>query len=87
VNGHEDIESVNPAHRLARATTSRAARQCTAWLSPTSATVARARDAGTPKAQTSGTSPGIGRHGLLGTSGAALGLGTTRRRSFGFSHG
>src|SRR3954452_21618143 len=41
----------SPCQPFFRATTARAARQCEAWLSPTSAIVARAFRRGTPNSQ------------------------------------
>ena len=49
LNGQPERESEMPRQRLDWATTSSAARQCSAWLSPSSANVARARSGATPK--------------------------------------
>ena len=68
----------SPCHRLASATVWAAARQPLAWLSPTSATVAVAWSAGTPKSHTSMPSwCSIWAHGALGRVGATVGVGTT----------
>jgi hypothetical protein len=69
-----------PRQRLARATTSSAARQCTEWLSPISATVCAAMDSGTPNSHTAGDAFGTGVHGELGMICASLGVGTTMKR-------
>jgi hypothetical protein len=49
LNGQPERVMEMPRQRLDWATTSIAARQCSAWLSPTSATVARERSGETPK--------------------------------------
>ena len=73
---------------MTRATSASAARQCTAWLSPTSAKLTRARVAGSPNAHTCGpVRAGISEHGALGVIGASLGVGTTEKRSFGLWQG
>src|SRR5262249_30200539 len=60
------------------ATTSNAARQCSAWLSPTSATVRVAASAGTPKAQTPDAPSGATTaQGALGVIAASIGVGIT----------
>src|SRR4051812_12693374 len=77
-----------PRHPRRRATTSSAARQWTAWLSPTSAKLTGARVAGRPNAQAAGpVRDGIGVHGALGTIGASRTLGLTQNRSARVRHG
>src|SRR4051794_20348662 len=77
-----------PRQRWTRKTCSSAARQWTAWLSPTSATVATARALLTPKAQREGgTTDFTGVHRALGSSSASSGVGVTLRSRAGFTHG
>src|SRR4051794_7671166 len=67
-----------PCQPLASATCVIAARQCPAWLSPTSATVASAVSAGAPNQQTAGALwCGTATQGLLGSVAASLGVGAT----------
>ena len=76
-----------PRHRRSRATTSSAARHIRAWLSPSSATVARLRRRATPNAQ--GSNARVTRrvrrtrHGELGVTWAAAGRGKTMWRRAG----
>src|SRR4051812_24178411 len=77
-NEHCERLSESACQRLARATTASAARQCTAWLSPKSTTVATAWAAGTPNQHTSGVfdrRSSVQR--LLGVSSASFGDGVT----------
>src|SRR5947207_6956566 len=77
----------SPCQDFSLATTARAARQCEAWLSPTSAIVALAWDFGTPKAQTVIGCPRRIVQGAFGRSCASTGVGTTTLFSDGFEHG
>ena len=71
-----------PRQRLRCATTSSAARQCEAWLSPSSAIVPRASAAGTPNSHGAiSPSTGSGVHGEFCWKTASSGVGTTAVRS------
>ena len=86
-NRHWLWSNDTPRQPFARATTSRAARQCTAWLSPTSAKLTCARVAGSPNAHAAGpVREAIGAHGALGVIAASIGDGVTEKRSRGLRH-
>ena len=70
---------------LRRATTSTAGRQCRAWLSPTSATVAIARAAGTPNVQTGSGCCRVSRQGENALSSRCVTPGVNERD--GLKHG
>jgi hypothetical protein len=80
MNGQLDRVIETPCQRSASAATISAARQCPAWLLPTSATVAPACAAGTPNSQALSVGS-IGVHGAFGVISASLGLGVTVRSS------
>src|ERR1044072_8779594 len=76
-----------PRQRLRCATYSSAARQCDAWLSPTSAIVARSLPAGTPNSHGPSTpSNDSGVHGEFCEKIASSGGGTIAVRSLWFTH-
>ena len=86
-NGQPVWVTDNNRQFSAFATTSSPARQCFAWLSPTSATVAVAASGTAPEAQTvSSPSSSITSHAPLGASAAWLGVGFTMSASFGLRH-
>jgi hypothetical protein len=85
LNGQLDRMIETPLQRSRGATTSIAPRQCSAWLSPISATPARAS---APKKQGETSSAArVSLHGALGVSSAADGVGVTIRRRSGFEQG
>src|SRR4051794_847251 len=86
-NGQPERVIERPRHACLRATTSSAARQCEAWLSPTSAMVVFARPGETPNAHTFIGVRAIIVHGEFGRSRAETGVGITRRRKPRFTHG
>src|SRR3954454_13310265 len=86
-NGHPDRVIERPRHPCRRATTSRAARQCEAWLSPSSAIVVFARLGETPNAHTFIGFGALIVHGEFGRLRAETGVGITRRRRPRLTHG
>jgi hypothetical protein len=84
LSGQPERVTDRPRHLNSCATFSSAARQCAAWLSPSSATVLRAASACTPNSHGI-TSPIAlsGRQGRLGEVTASSGEGTTLRASLG----
>src|ERR1700757_692058 len=77
-NGQPEVVTDTPCQAFLCATTSNAARQWRAWLSPTRATVRVAALAGTPNAQTPDAPSGATTaQGALGVICASLGLGIT----------
>src|SRR3954469_18379034 len=81
-NGQPERVIDSPYQPCFRATTSSAARQCEAGLSPPSAIVPVAFDCGTPNAHTLNGRRCTKVHGELGRSAAAIGVGTTANFSF-----
>jgi hypothetical protein len=77
LNGQPGRVIEKPCQRRACATTSSAARQCAAWLSPTSAIVARLSLSATPNAHGLNAAPGCasGVHGEVGQIAAFAGRG------------
>src|SRR3954453_1794168 len=82
VNAQLERISDTTDHRSRRATTPSAAPQCSAWLSPTSATVRTACAGGTPNLQAL-IGELIGSQGAPGVSNASLGRGRTIRFNLG----
>ena len=78
-----------PRQRLDCATTSSAARQCSAWLSPSSATVARARSGGDAEVARvdEAVAACTGRTGRSASAAPRDGVGVTTFASAGFEHG
>ena len=86
ISGQPERVIDTPRQRLRCATTSSAARQCEAWLSPTSATVPRALPAGTPNSHGPRTpSNDSGVHGEFWEKMASSGGGTIAVRSLPFT--
>src|SRR5215467_13158069 len=85
-NGQPERVIESPYQPFRCATTARAARQCEAWLSPTSAIVPVAFARGVPNAQTWNGRVWTNRHGAFGRLIAAMGVGTTANFSFGLLH-
>src|SRR4051795_2810402 len=86
-NGHPERVIERPRQLCRRATTSSAARQCDAWLSPMSAMVAFACFGATPNAHTFIGRVAIIVHGEFGRLRADTGVGITRRRRLRLTHG
>src|SRR4051794_32630134 len=84
VNAQLDRITDRTVHRSRRATTPSAAPQCSAWLSPTSATVRTAWSGGTPNLQTRiGALTGVHGTPRTGASTASPGRGDTIRLNLG----